>query len=318
MARALSSVGRALLSQSRSHRFKSCSAHINAATRASGLRLNFMRTLKCAVVACVCAWGTAVGADDAGPGISGEIVEDTIWAGDVYLAGDLYIAPGATLTLEPGTRVEVAEWDRLSRSFSRSGSSHRVEIVVAGRLKADGHRGAPVIFFPDPRAPDAEAWAGLELKGEGAVDVKNTWFVGMQRRLPDKGVWGPGVFRVTATRESDGSRWPYRGENPSGSKMYLYPDGSPISDNIVYENRGYSRWIIAPAMAAAFIPLSMLAAMGPGFGGHEGEATAIMVIGPPLGFGLGFVIGWGIDTDWGVRRSQNKWLQEHPDFAPPF
>lgn len=318
MARALSSVGRALLSQSRSHRFKSCSAQ-KAATRPGGLRLGiYMKMYKYAVATCVCAWGVAGAADYTGPGIAGVVAEDTTWAGEVYLAGDLLIAPRATLTVEPGTRVTVAREDVLSRTFVKHGSSYDVEVVVAGVLNVRGARDALVIFAPEADGSPDDKWAGFKLEKGGSLAADGARFVGLRRPLPSAAALSGDVYTVEETRKSGPAYLPYRGRDGTGKSVCFYPDGTLMPREAIKANRGYSRWIIAPAVAGVFSPLAFLAAMGAGFEGRDGEATAIMIIGPPLGFGLGYLIGWGIDTDWGARRAQDKWLQEHPHFTPPF
>jgi hypothetical protein len=318
LARALSSAGRALLSQSRSHRFKSCSAHIKAATRPGGLRFNFMKISKCVAGLCVCAWAAATAADYEAPGVAGDITADTTWSGDVYLAGDLFIAPGATLTLEPGTRVTVSREDALSGRFIKHGTGYDVEVVVAGALNVRGARDALVVFAPEDDGSPDDKWAGFKLEKGGSLAADGARFVGLRWPLPSAAALSGDVYAVEETRKSGSAYLPYRGHDGKGKSVSFYPDGTLMPKVAVKANRGYSRWIIAPAMVAAFIPLSFLAAIGPGFEGRDGEATAIMVIGPPLGFGLGYIIGWGIDTDWGARRAQDKWLAEHPDFTPLF
>ena len=40
--------------------------------------------------------------------ISGEIVEDQVWSGTIHVTGDINVKPGVTLTILPGTVIEVA------------------------------------------------------------------------------------------------------------------------------------------------------------------------------------------------------------------
>jgi hypothetical protein len=273
---------------------------------------------KYAVAACVCAWAAAGAADHDGPGVAGTIAEDTTWAGDVYLAGDLLIAPGATLTLEPGTRVTVAREDAQSRGILIHADSRRVEVEVEGTLALNGTPEARVVFVPEADGSPDEAWSGFELKKGGSLAAGDAWFVGLRWPLPSAAALSGDVYTVEETRKLGSAYAPYRGHDGRGKSVCFYPDGTLMPKEAIKANRGYSRWIIAPAVTGVFSSLAYLAAMGAGFEGRDGEATAIMIIGPPLGFGLGYIIGWGIDTDWGARRAQNKWLQEHPDFVPPF
>jgi len=279
-----------------------------------------MKILRYTIVACVCAWGPAVaGADDyETPGVAGDVTADTTWSGDVYLAGDLFVAPGATLTLEPGTRVTVSREDALSGQFIKHGTGYDVEVVVAGALKVRGARNARVVFAPEADGSPDDKWAGFKLEKGGSLTADDSWFVGLRWPLPSAAALSDDVYTVDETRKLGSAYVPYRGRDGKGKGVSFYPDGTLMPKEAVKANRGFLRWIIAPAVAGVFIPLSFLAAIGPGYEGHDGEAKAIMIIGPPLGFGLGYIIGWGIDTDWGARRAQDKWLDEHPDFTPPF
>jgi len=280
--------------------------------------LIFMKIFKYAVAACVCASAAAGAADNDDPPVAGIIAEDATWAGEVYLAGDLLIAAGATLTLEPGTRVTVSREDALSRTFVKHGANYDVEVVVAGALNVRGARDAPVIFAPEADGSPDDTWAGFELKKGGTLTAGDAWFVGARWPLPSAAALSVDVYAVEETRKSGSAYVPYQGRDGTGKSVCFYPDGTLIPKEVIKANRGYSRWIIAPSLTGVASSLAFLAALGAGFAGRGGEATAIMIIAPPLSFGLGYVIGWGIDTEWGARRAQNKWLKEHPDFTPPF
>jgi hypothetical protein len=257
-------------------------------------------------------------ADYDGPGLAGVIDEDTTWAGEVFLAGDLRIAPEATLTVEPGTRVTVSREDALSGWFGKHGTNYDVEVVVGGALKINGAQDAPVIFVPEADGSPDETWSGFKLKKGGRLEASNAWFVGNRWRLPSRTALEADVYHVEHTRRTDDVYWPAGGVDANGKAVYFYPDGSLIPKEAVKANRGYSRWIIAPSLACVASIRAFWEALGTAYAGYEGEATAIMIIAPPVGFALGYVIGWGIDTQWGVRRSQNKWLKEHPTLSPPF
>ena len=318
LARALSSVGRALLSQSRSHRFKSCSAQ-KAATRPGGLRLNFMRIFRYAVGVCVCACGGAA-ADDAGPGISGEITEDTIWAGDVYLAGDLLIAPGATLTVEPGTRVTVSREDALSGRFIKHGTGYDVEVVVAGTLNVRGARDARVVFAPEADGSPDDKWAGFKLEKGGSLAAADSWFVGLRWPLPSAAALSGDVYTVEETRKLGSAYLPYRGRDGTGKSVCFYPDGTLMPKEVIKANRGYSRWIIAPSVALGSLVFIFFASLGD-IDVHTETSDFIVNLRwfiPVPVFALGYLSGNALDNRRGARRAQDKWLAEHPDFTPPF
>jgi len=277
-----------------------------------------MKIYECIATVCVCSWAVAGAADYDGPGVAGVIAEDTTWSGDVYLAGDLFVAPGATLTLEPGTRVSVSREDALSKGILIHGDSRRVEVEVAGTLALNGTPEARVVFVPEADGPPDEAWSGFALKKGGALEADGAWLVGARWPLPSAAALSEDVYAVVGTREYGTAYQPYWGRDGTGKATYFYADGTLIPKEAIKANRGYSRWIIAPSLTAVAIPLAFLAALGPAFAGRDDEATAIMIVIPPLGFGLGYIIGLGIDTERGVRRAQDKWLKEHPDFTPPF
>ncbi|MED5585660.1 MAG: Ig-like domain-containing protein [Verrucomicrobiota bacterium] len=81
---------------------------------------------------------------------SGEIPEDTTWSasgGPYLVAGDIVVAAGVTLVIEPGTTVYFANGTRMT---------------VRGRLLADGEPGSPVVFTQQPGVD--EGWEGLHFE----------------------------------------------------------------------------------------------------------------------------------------------------------
>ena len=311
LARALSSVGRALLSQSRSHRFKSCSAQ-KAATRPGGLRRNFMKIFKYAVAACVSAWGAAGAADNADPPVAGII--------DVYLAGDLLIAPGATLTVEPGTRVTVSREDALSGRFIKHGTGYDVEVVVAGTLNVRGARDARVVFAPEADGSPDDKWAGFKLEKGGSLAAADSWFVGLRWPLPSAAALSGDVYTVEETRKLGSAYLPYRGRDGTGKSVCFYPDGTLMPKEVIKANRGYSRWIIAPSVALGSLVFIFFASLGD-IDVHTETSDFIVNLRwfiPVPVFALGYLSGNALDNRRGARRAQDKWLAEHPDFTPPF
>ncbi len=76
--------------------------------------------------------------------VSGEIIKDTVWyagASPYIIEGDIYVRSKATLTIEPGTRIE-----------SKGGS-----LIIQGQLQATGNKEGMIIFdgFEEKR------WAGI-------------------------------------------------------------------------------------------------------------------------------------------------------------
>jgi hypothetical protein len=102
-------------------------------------RVNAYRTLT--------EWGTITGNVTWSP-------SDIRDGGPRYVSGDLTIAPGATLTIMPGTAIRIANADDLGIGADPA----RVEINVQGTLIADGTAANPIIF---DRWGDSGDWVGI-------------------------------------------------------------------------------------------------------------------------------------------------------------
>lgn len=94
--------------------------------------------------------------------VSGNIVQDTRWSGQIYIDGDVVVQKGVTLSIDSGSRIVFkARQDKL-----QSGSStDRIEFVVLGKLLARGKpRNARIIFTSDATEPLMNDWHGIVLK----------------------------------------------------------------------------------------------------------------------------------------------------------
>lgn len=72
----------------------------------------------------------------------GEVSQDETWEGEVYLVGDVVIAKGVTLTIEPGTRIFFADYD----IFNTGKDPDQSEIIVYGRLEAKSSPKEPILL----------------------------------------------------------------------------------------------------------------------------------------------------------------------------
>jgi parallel beta-helix repeat protein len=91
----------------------------------------------------------------------GTVTSDTTWGSashptTVYISGDITVAVGATLTIEPGTTIKIARQD----NEHLGADDDLVEINVEGELVADGTAAHPIIF--DSWVPTTTSdWLGI-------------------------------------------------------------------------------------------------------------------------------------------------------------
>lgn len=96
--------------------------------------------------------------------VRGTIEADTTWAADreVLLEGAVFVAEGATLTIEPGTRV-----------YGDSATNGALVIARGARLLAEGTREAPIVMTSDqPEGQRARGdWGGLIINGAAPLNI---------------------------------------------------------------------------------------------------------------------------------------------------
>lgn len=102
-----------------------------------------------------------------------ELTKDTVWDGEVIVNGDIYIPPGVTLTITPGTVVKFRRIDETSdqNMFGIDSPYYpQAELIIRGRLIAKGDKDKKIVFTSvelDARAAD---WGALNFLGtEGNV-----------------------------------------------------------------------------------------------------------------------------------------------------
>ncbi|MBI5142626.1 MAG: right-handed parallel beta-helix repeat-containing protein [Nitrospirae bacterium] len=91
--------------------------------------------------------------------VSGVITADAKWSGEIVMTGDLYVVEGVSLTIEPGTTVRVKKSE--STKTDPEYLSSLTELLVRGRLVAEGTAEKPIAFLPDSDAAEKEHWAGI-------------------------------------------------------------------------------------------------------------------------------------------------------------
>ncbi|TLM68420.1 MAG: hypothetical protein FDZ69_02245 [Deltaproteobacteria bacterium] len=103
------------------------------------------------------------------PGVAAGILSgDTVWAGTVFVGGDVTVARGASLTIAPGTVVRFLTPD--SAAGGRADHPHfpGSELNVEGTLVAVGSAGEPITFAAADDAAPAGSWGALNF-AEGAA-----------------------------------------------------------------------------------------------------------------------------------------------------
>ena len=96
------------------------------------------------------------------------ISRDTTWAGNILIAGDVYVEPGVTLTIAPGTIVKFKRIDETSdqNMFDIDSPYYpQAELIIRGKLIAKGTEKEKIIFTSaeiDARPAD---WGAVNFLG---------------------------------------------------------------------------------------------------------------------------------------------------------
>jgi nitrous oxidase accessory protein NosD len=93
------------------------------------------------------------------------LTADAVWQGDVTLAEDILVPAGITLTIRPGTVINVLPSE--STKTDPEYASAFTEITVRGTLKVDGSPASPVVFQLKT-GDKADYWAGIIVDGGSA------------------------------------------------------------------------------------------------------------------------------------------------------
>lgn len=95
------------------------------------------------------------------------LTEDTAWHGEVDLREDVLVPTGRTLTISPGTKINV--WPATGTKVDPEYLSHRTEITVRGKIIVKGSSAEPIVFSLAGQ-DRAEEWAGIILdRGSAAM-----------------------------------------------------------------------------------------------------------------------------------------------------
>ena len=94
--------------------------------------------------------------------------KDTVWSGSFLIEGDVYVPPGVTLTVMPGTMVKFRRIDESSdKNLFHSDSPYypQAEIIVRGKIIAKGTKKRPIVFTSVEIDAGPADWGAINLLG---------------------------------------------------------------------------------------------------------------------------------------------------------
>ncbi|MCK4394218.1 right-handed parallel beta-helix repeat-containing protein, partial [Candidatus Bipolaricaulota bacterium] len=99
--------------------------------------------------------------------VSGTLQQDKTWSETIRVTGDVYVPPGCTLTILPGTVIRFAvRSDSVNHSLGQFNCpAPKAELIVEGTLKAQGTETKPILFTSDSATPSPGDWGGIIFHG---------------------------------------------------------------------------------------------------------------------------------------------------------
>jgi parallel beta-helix repeat protein len=94
----------------------------------------------------------------------GVIKGDSIWEKEVIIKGDVEIAQGATLILMPGTVIKFAKIEENGPAKLYESKEHyfpRAELIIRGRILAQGTKDRMILFTSAEQSPRPAAWGAI-------------------------------------------------------------------------------------------------------------------------------------------------------------
>jgi hypothetical protein len=94
--------------------------------------------------------------------------KDTVWSGTMLINGDVYVPPGITLTILPGTLIKFERIDENSENnlFSVDSPYYpQAELIVRGKIIARGTKKQPITFTSAETSAGPADWGAINLLG---------------------------------------------------------------------------------------------------------------------------------------------------------
>ncbi|MEW6220497.1 MAG: right-handed parallel beta-helix repeat-containing protein [Thermodesulfobacteriota bacterium] len=165
--------------------------------------------------------------------------QDTTWTGTVVLAGDVEIPPGITLTIAPGTTVRFRKIDEKSDQnlyVPDSPYYPQAELIVRGRLLAEGQPGQAIVFTSAAADAQPADWGAINFLGSAGSVIRHAKILcayngvhahGSQLRIEDSEFVKNGVA-ISFKREEETPGVPWFGRDSD----------LVIAGNLITRNKG--------------------------------------------------------------------------------
>ncbi|MDH3998027.1 MAG: right-handed parallel beta-helix repeat-containing protein [Desulfuromonadales bacterium] len=104
--------------------------------------------------------------------VRGTLHGSLVWQGEVYIDGDVVLEQDAELTIRPGTRILFVAPSADSDTWTEHPHFIGSELIVKGRIRAEGTAQAPIVFAAADATAPPGAWGAINLVGSAEAVFK--------------------------------------------------------------------------------------------------------------------------------------------------
>ena len=166
------------------------------------------------------------------------IDKDATWSGTVVISGDIYIPPGVTLTITPGTVVKFKKIDEKSdqNMFGIDSPYYpEAELIIRGRLIARGTPEKQIVFTSAEMKPSPADWGAINFLGSEGNVVEYAKIYCAYNGIHAHG----GAVRVAHCEFArNGVGISFKKEDSPGVPWFGKPSDFKISDSVFSKNKG--------------------------------------------------------------------------------